>query len=60
METEKVVTYIAIGVASIICLVFLLDLAFAIFGRNLGMDIMFIAGAGFLLWQGVETILELK
>ncbi len=60
METEKVITYTAIGVAGIVCLVFVLDLAFAIFGRNLGMDIMFILGAAFLLWQGVETLLELK
>jgi hypothetical protein len=24
------------------------------------MDILFILGGGFLLWQGVETMLELK
>jgi hypothetical protein len=60
METDKVITYTAIGVAGLVCLIFVLDLAFAIFGRNTGMDIMFIIGAGFLLWQGVETMLELK
>jgi hypothetical protein len=60
MEIEKVITYTAIGVAAIVCLMFLLDLAAGIFGRNVGMDIMFILGSGFLLWQGVETMLELK
>lgn len=60
METEKVVTYTAIAVAGIVCLVFVLDLAFGIFGRYMAMDIMFILGAAFLLWQGVETLLELK
>ncbi len=64
METQKIITYSAIGVAGIVCLVFLLDLAFGIFnasgGRNYGMDILFILGSGFLLWQGVETILELR
>jgi hypothetical protein len=38
----------------------LLDLAAGIFGRNIGMDIMFILGSAFLLWQGVETMLELR
>jgi hypothetical protein len=60
METQKIITYSAIGVAGIVCLVFLLDLAFGIFNRNIGMDVMFIIGSGFLLWQGVETILELR
>ena len=60
METEKVITYTAIGVAGIVCLVFVLDLAVGIFGRNIAMDIMFILGAAFLLWQGVETVLELR
>ena len=60
METQKIITYSAIGVAGIVCLVFLLDLAAGIFGRNIAMDIMFIIGSGFLLWQGVETMLELR
>jgi len=60
MEIDKVITYTAIGVAGLVCLLFLLDLTAGIFGRNVGMDIMFILGAGFLLWQGVETMLELK
>jgi hypothetical protein len=60
METQKIVTYSAIGVAGIVCLVFLLDLAAGIFGRNVAMDVMFILGSAFLLWQGVETMLELR
>ena len=36
METQKIITYSAIGVAGIVCLVFLLDLAAGIFGRNVG------------------------
>jgi hypothetical protein len=60
METEKVITYTALGVAGLVCLIFVLDLAAGIFGRNIAMDIMFILGAAFLLWQGVETMLELR
>jgi hypothetical protein len=60
METEKVITYSAIGVAAIVCLIFLLDLTAGIFGRHVAMDILFILGAAFLLWQGVETVLELR
>ena len=60
MELDKVITYSAIGVAGIVLLIFLLDLAAGIFGRQLGMDILFILGSAFLLWQGVETVLELK
>ena len=60
MEIDKVITYSAIGVAGIVCLVFLLDLAAGIFGRHIAMDILFILGAAFLLWQGVETMLELR
>ncbi len=60
METEKIITYSAIGVAGLVALVFVLDLAAGIFGRHVAMDVLFIIGAGFLLWQGVETVLELR
>ncbi|MFO0889532.1 MAG: hypothetical protein U0790_10385 [Isosphaeraceae bacterium] len=60
MQTEKIITYATIGVAGIICLIFLLDLVAGIFGRNIAMDVLFILGCGFLLWQGVETVLELR
>jgi threonine/homoserine/homoserine lactone efflux protein len=48
------------GIAGLICLLFLLDLVAGIFGRNTAMDILFILGGAFLLWQGVETIFELR
>ncbi|WP_165245461.1 hypothetical protein [Paludisphaera soli] len=60
METEKVITYSAIGVAAIIVLIFSLDLVAGIFGQYIAMDVLFILGGAFLLWQGVETILELR
>lgn len=60
MQTEKIITYSAMGVAGLVCLLFLLDLVAGIFGRNTVMDVLFILGAAFLLWQGVETIFELR
>jgi hypothetical protein len=60
MEIDKIITYTAIGVSGLVFLMFLLDLTAGIFGRNWAMDIMFILGSGFLLWQGVETMLELR
>jgi hypothetical protein len=60
MEMDKPITYSAIGIAGVVLLIFLLDLTAAIFGRNILMDVLFILGAGFLLWQGIETILELR
>ena len=56
MEIEKVLTYTAMGVAGLVCLIFLLDLALAVLGRNLVLDILFILGGAFVLWQGFETI----
>jgi threonine/homoserine/homoserine lactone efflux protein len=60
METEKVLTYGAMSVAGLVCLIFVLDLAFAIFNRNTPLDIMFILGGAFIIWQGVETVRELR
>ncbi len=60
MQTERIITFTAMGIAGLICLLFLLDLVAGIFGRNTPMDILFIIGGAFLLWQGVETILELR
>jgi hypothetical protein len=60
MEIDKLITYSAIGIAGLVLLIFLLDLTAAIFGRYIAMDILFIIGAGFVLWQGIETILELR
>jgi len=60
METEKVLTYAAMGVAGLISLIFLLDAVFGVFGRNLVLDILFILGAACILWQGVETVREFR
>ena len=60
MGLNKIITYAAIAVAGIVFLIFGLDLAGGIFGRWIAMDILFILAAAFLLWQGIETILELR
>lgn len=60
METEKVLTYGAMSVAGIVALIFLLDLVAGVLGRNVALDILFILGAAFVIWQGVETMLEFR
>jgi hypothetical protein len=60
METEKVLTYAAMIVAGLVCLIFLLDATLAILGRNLVLDILFILGGAFVLWQGFETTREFR
>lgn len=60
METEKILCYASMFVAGLIALLFLLDLALGIFGRFLVLDILFLLGAAFVLWQGFETSRELR
>ncbi len=60
METQKVLCYAAMAIAGIVLLVFLLDAGLGILGRSLVLDIMFILGAAFVLWQGIETARELR
>lgn len=60
MQTEKIITYATLGVAGLILLIFLLDLVAGIFGRNIAMDVLFILGCGFLIWQGIETLFEFR
>ena len=60
MGLPKILTYAAMAVAGIVCLIFALDLAVGIFGRYIAMDVLFILAAAFLLWQSVETMLELR
>ena len=61
METQKALCYIAMGVAALVCLIFLLDAALGILGRHsIMLDVMFILGAAFVLWQGIETARELR
>jgi len=60
METEKVLTYAAMIVAGLVCLIFLLDATLAVLGRNLVLDILFILGGAFVIWQGFETSREFR
>ena len=60
METEKVLTYAAMIVAGLVSLIFLLDLTLAVLGRNLVLDILFVLGGAFVIWQGYETSRELR
>jgi len=60
METQKILCYGSMIVAGLVCLIFLLDLALKIFHRNLVLDILFIIGAAFVLWQGFETSREFR
>jgi hypothetical protein len=60
METEKILTWVAMIVAGLVCLIFLLDAAVGVLGQNLVLDILFIFGGALVLWQGVEVIRELR
>jgi threonine/homoserine/homoserine lactone efflux protein len=60
MEIEKVLTYAAMIVAGLVTLIFLLDAGLAVLGRNVVLDILFILGGAFVIWQGVETMKEFR
>jgi len=60
METQKVLCYVAMIVAGLVCLIFLLDATLSVLGRNLVLDILFIFGGAFVIWQGIETARELR
>lgn len=60
MENEKILCIVAMIVAGIVALVFLLDLILGIFGRFIVLDILFLLGAAFVIWQGIETLRELR
>jgi hypothetical protein len=61
MDINKVLCYAAIVIAGLVTLVFLLDAALGLLGRvSLVLDILFILGGVFVLWQGLETARELR
>jgi hypothetical protein len=61
METEKVLCYGAMIVAGLVALIFLLDATLGLLGRvSITLDILFILGAAFVLWQGFETSREFR
>ncbi|MGE5756340.1 MAG: hypothetical protein ACM35G_11625 [Planctomycetaceae bacterium] len=60
MEIERVLCYGAMIVAGLVCLVFLLDLSVGLLGRNPILDLLFIIGGAFVLWQGIEAAREFR
>ena len=62
METEKIMTVASLFVAGVVALVFLLDAVVGMpFSRqSLVLDILFVIGGAFVLWQGLETYRELR
>jgi hypothetical protein len=60
METQKVLCYVAMGVAGLVILIFLLDAVAGVLGRNIVLDVMFIIGGALVIWQGIETARELR
>lgn len=58
---EKVLTFAAMGIAGLLTLLFLLDAAIGVpFGReSIVLDVMFLIGGAFILWQSIETLREL-
>jgi len=62
MQTEKVLCWLSMIVAGLVLVTFLVDLILAMpFGRaSLVLDILFVLGAAFVLWQGIETNRELR
>ncbi len=60
METNKLLTYTAMGIAGLVCLLFVLNLALNLFYRSPVMDICFILAAALVLWQSIETSFELR
>jgi hypothetical protein len=62
MSSEKVLCWVSMIVAGLVAVAFLLDAALGLpFGRaSILLDILFIIGAVFVLWQGIETNRELR
>ncbi len=61
METEKLLCYGSMGTAGLVAAIFLMDIiAQVLGGQSMVLDILFILGAAFVLWQGFETSRELR
>jgi hypothetical protein len=61
METDKLLCYGSMGAAGLVAALFLMDIiAQVLGGQSMVLDIMFILGAAFVLWQGFETSRELR
>lgn len=61
MNLQKVLCGAALGISGLLALIFLLDLLLGIpFGRfSISTDIIVLIAAGLIIWQGVETWMEL-
>ena len=60
MEIQKILCSMAMIIAGLVCLIFLLDATLRVLGRNLVLDILFIIAGAFILWQGMETAREIR
>jgi hypothetical protein len=60
MEIPKVLCFLAMAIAGVVCLIFILDAAVGVLGRNIVLDVLFILGGAFVIWQGIETTRELR
>jgi hypothetical protein len=60
MELPKVLCFVAMIIAGLVCLIFVLDAAAGVLGRNIALDVLFILGGAFVIWQGIETTRELR
>ncbi len=60
MELPKLLCYVAMAIAGLTALIFILDAAAGVLGRNIVLDVLFIIGAALVLWQGFETSRELR
>jgi hypothetical protein len=62
METDKVLCYLSLIGAGLVTFIFLLDaiLKFPFGGASRALDILFVLGGAFVLWQGYETYRELR
>jgi len=49
------------GAAGLVAVIFLLDVVAQVLGgQSIVLDVLFIVGAAFVLWQGFETSRELR
>ncbi len=66
METEKILCFVSMAVAGLIAILFGIDIATGFFHPSEGgagfyvMDVLFVLGAAFVIWQGFETYRELR
>jgi hypothetical protein len=58
MEIPKALCISAMAIAGLVCLIFVLDAA--ALSKTYVLDVMFILGGAFVLWQGFEAMRELR